>query len=480
MSVFVHSIHADFSRFRWLAACAVHSVLLLTTRSALAQSVWELTPYQVRTVVALAAGPGLNDRLQNDLERELTDRSEAVIGAAWQLTVVPASTHLRGRLLSGVQRVELDDLPDDWKELDKLFLLLVSGDRQGYQLVARELDVRTRSWGSVNTASVHALGRVSQQAFELLVRSFAPLAAVESVDAKTAALRLRAARLRPRDPTLHWSREGDIFRAVARQSNRDGTLRGIQEIPWTVLRVESNTDGFVSCEIISGLRSPLSRRRRGRVEQLALAVRPPQRPTTLLLQGRVAPKRPLAGYEVISLGRDPSRAELLGRTDYRGRIEVSPGDDPYRVLMIKSGGELLARLPMVPGLTPTLVAEVPDDSARLEVEGIVTGLQENLVDLVARREVLLARARARVEEDKLEEARKLIAELRQLRTREQFAQILRQQRPLFSTPDKAVQSKIDKLFSDTEELLARYLDPAEISQLEAEIRRASEGATGGG
>jgi hypothetical protein len=49
---------------------------------------------------------------------------------------------------------------------------------------------------------------------------------------------------------------------------------------------------------------------------------------------------------------------------------------------VRSGQHLLARLPFVPGLTQTLSADLPDDSVRLSVEGSVSLIQADLVDLV--------------------------------------------------------------------------------------------------
>ncbi|NLY03174.1 MAG: hypothetical protein GXY83_44565 [Rhodopirellula sp.] len=152
---------------------------------------------------------------------------------------------------------------------------------------------------------------------------------------------------------------------------------------------------------------------------------------------------------------------------------------PLCVLLVKSGGALLARLPIVPGVEREIVAPVPDDDQRLEAEGFVNGLQEELVDLVTRREVLVARIRGRMAEGKFSEAETLLSELRQMKNREEFGRDLDREHKKIYSEDPAVQRRIDKLFTDTQKLLQQHLDPAELEQLIrdlAEARRAVSSA----
>ena len=166
---------------------------------------------------------------------------------------------------------------------------------------------------------------------------------------------------------------------------------------------------------------------------------------------------------------------MLGRTDAAGAIRVPAASDPLRVLLIKNGGVLLARLPIVPGLVPELTAEIPDDDPRLEAEGFITGMRENLVDLVTRRQILFVRARKHIEAGELDKAAELVDELRGLQTRTEFLRDLDRRQEKLDTDNIRGGKKIDKLFADLRTLLERFLDPAPIEKISRDLVNARSG-----
>jgi len=164
---------------------------------------------------------------------------------------------------------------------------------------------------------------------------------------------------------------------------------------------------------------------------------------------------------------------LLGHTDWRGTIEVGPGESPLRLVYLKNGGQLLARLPIVPGLEATLTAEVPDDAPRLAAEGFVKGLQGQLMDLEAQRRILAERIRLRIKEGKLPEAEQLLEELKQLPTRNDLIrQLDQQQNQQVVSPNAIVQGRIDRLYGDMREALGKYLAPSLLNDLIGEVNQA--------
>ncbi|MEX0586738.1 MAG: hypothetical protein WD176_08845, partial [Pirellulales bacterium] len=207
---------------------------------------------------------------------------------------------------------------------------------------------------------------------------------------------------------------------------------------------------------------------------LALAVRPPESATDLVVHSRLDKNRRLFGYEVYAYTPDSPTTTLLGRTDSSGTLRIEPGEHPLRLLIIKSGGEFLARLPLVPGVEPVALAAVADDDQRLAVEGYITGLQEEVVDLVARRAMFMARIQSRLDEGKPSEAGELLVELRQLATRDDLAIVLSEQRKKYFSGDALIRRKIDKLFDDTREVFMRNLDPKPIEQLTSEVNKAAK------
>jgi len=472
-------------RCRWrFWPVVVVSTLLATcgwTRSAAAGSVWELTPYRVQLIVALPRTAELGPRVEADLKNDLVGRVDAVVGAAWDVTPAEADPRLRHRLSAAIETITIGLLPEESTKSDKVILLGVDGGPAGSQVVAREFDVRTQIFGTTVRLPLWQPAKLRDTAFEAVREAFAPLAQVVRTPEKEVRLRLRAAGLPPRDPDLVLAGTGDVFQPLIRYNDRQGKLRRVAVIPWTYLTIEGETAAGFECRVHSGLRSPLSERRRGRIEQLALAVNPPERPTRLSLQSRTEPEgAPLAGYTVHAKPPDSKTTVLLGYTDSRGSIEVPPADHPLRILLVKNGGQLLARLPIVPGLMPEVTASITNDDQRLEFEGFVIGLQERLIDLVTRREVLLTWGRARLKAKKLSEADELINQLQDLQSRAEFGRILATQRKRVLAADPLVQRKIDALFDDTQELLDKYLDQKPIDELARRLRQARRKADGTG
>ena len=115
---------------------------------------------------------------------------------------------------------------------------------------------------------------------------------------------------------------------------------------------------------------------------------------------------------------------------------------------------------------------IANDDGRLEAEGFITGLQEELVDLVTRREVLLARAKVQIKEGKLDEAKKLVEELERLPTASDFSRKVKAQHEKIRTDDEAVQKKIDALFDDTLTLLEKHLQTDDIEAVWQTLRAA--------
>ncbi|OHB66747.1 MAG: hypothetical protein A2V70_09975 [Planctomycetes bacterium RBG_13_63_9] len=511
-------------RFSGRCFCALFwtaVTILVLVPPAAAQSVWELTPYRIHVVVAVAPVPELTPRLQTELLGSLVTRTDALIGASWNLTAAPAPRKLQPALLRAIGELSMRSLPtgsleqrkaanDGQKsrapeepldsdaeaiaryltaltlrrpptspEYDKLILLAVVPDRGGCRVTARELDVRTRTWSLPVSRQVPQLAKLRDAALDALMAAFAPLARIDDVEGNRVVLRLKAAALPVRDDEqLTLVKPGDVFQPIIRYDERDGQPRGILPVPWTFCTVEEVGPEKLDCRVYSGLRSPLSARRRGRVQQLALAVVAPRKPSTLRLVAQSDPKRALAGYEVFGRDPDSKTATLLGRTDRRGRITVPPGKGPLCILLVRNGNELLARLPIVPGAEEEIVAEIADDDERLEAEGFITGLQEELVDLVTQREVLIARIRARIEAGEFDEAAEVVDQLRRLPSESEFDRILAEQQKRIRSANPAAQAKINALFGDTRKLVGKHLDPAVVEDLWQQLRKA-RGDVGG-
>ncbi len=446
-----------------------------------AQSVWELAPYRVRVTVAVAARAEWPASLESELRGGLTERAESFIGAPWRLEVTCAEPVLRHELLSAQGTLDDASIPPWALKSDKWFVLTVVPADVGFLVTSRELDMHTHTWNAPVAQRARQSSKLCDVAFETLVAAFAPLALVESTK-QSVVLRLKGAALPLRDQELELIGAGDVFRPLTRYNHGDGTFRDartnpatffdVRPVPWTFLLAEPADPAAPArrdCTLVSGIRSPLSGRRRGRVEQLALAVIPPRGTTRLALHSRTDREKPLAGYDVFTQLPGSKKTEHLGYTDRHGSIALEPADQGVCIVLVKSGRELLARLPVVPGLDPTAEALIADDDVRLEAEGRTKRLQSRLIDLVAQREVLLARAHSYRKQGELDKALDLLSELRGL------ARQLDEEKP--TSNDPAIQGKIDAMFAQTESLLKKHLNPRPdpIQQL-ADAIRAAEGS----
>jgi len=469
-----------------LAAVCAGAIVLAIAAPAAAQSMWELTPYRVQLLAAFEADPELPPAMQEDLLARLRVRVDVLIGPTWDFTTATAPPRLQRAAAASLAAVGIDDLPRKSLAFDKVMLAAVATTADGYRVEVRELDVRTRVFSPVAVRPVRQPGRLLDEVSSAMFAAFAPLARVEQVAGKEVTLRLKAAALAPRDPQLTMVHPGDVFQPIIRHNDREGNLHVDDQgkpvlpkpVPWTFCYVTTVSDqatspGQLQCSLHTGLRSPLSGRRRGRFEQLALAVLPPRNSTDLLVRAQSDAEVPLSGYDVYAHPPDSKAAVLVGRTDYRGRVSIPPDDAVLRVLQVRHGGAPLARLPIVPGLQSELTVQIPDDDQRLEVEGFITGLQEELVDLVIRREVLMARARARIESGRLDDAKELIDEIPRLeKAQSKLSRDLASLRRHARAADPSMQAKIETLIADTEALLKKHLAPDAVDTLRKQLEKA--------
>ena len=140
-------------------------------------------------------------------------------------------------------------------------------------------------------------------------------------------------------------------------------------------------------------------------------------------------------------------------------------------MLIRSGQHLLARLPVAAGFTPEATAYLPDDTQRLEAEAFVIALQEQLVDVVTQREVLLGRAESQLDAGSVDAAKELLAKLQQLPDRETLRRRLITRQSQLRSSDPHVQRQIESLFRDTAKLLDGHLDPAPVAALSQAISK---------
>jgi hypothetical protein len=437
---------------------------------------WDYQPYRIHAVLAVDAPSGQSQEIAVELPKYLQRRVHVAIGPLWSLDIELATGSMRHRIFSAVAKTG-DEPPVEFPAVgDKLILLAVRWSPDGFALTAREFDRYVQRWGMPIRMSCRQQQALPEQLFAITWQAVAPLVQLELDPDDEQRVRLMprgAALMRAGSDALSLT-PGDVLLPVFRRTTRGGEVieSGIQAVPWTYVEVAESEDETIVARIHSANRRPFGVRRQGYVEQLAIAIRAQPAETVLRLHSRTAPDKPLVGYQVFSQNPGDEALTRLGSTNRDGTLPIPPGKSRIRTLYLKNGGQLLARLPIVPGAESQIDVPLPDDDPRLAAEARLAALREELIDVVARRNILMARVRQKIRESDFNTAQKLLADADQLPGRSQFNLTLSTAARTQRSDDPQIQRRIDQLIEATQTVMNQYLDLRPINQLHDELRAA--------
>ncbi|MEW4488111.1 hypothetical protein AB1L42_08515 [Thalassoglobus sp. JC818] len=454
---------------------------------------WILRPYQIRVI--LSVGPHANLRFAN--QPTFADRVERLISSEvhkmWEVDVTLAdeSTWITEEQLESLKEFKTQksstenpteesteaETASTEEQFDKTILCTISSMTGRYDIATREWDANSQSLGSFHSSSILDQRDLQAEAARLVLESFRPLAELETIEDEKIEFLIRAGELFARNPDMMQFQPGDYLVPYFRYLDRQRVVQRIQPIPWTYLKVESITRSRMQVSMTSAFGSPIAGSRR-RVEVMAMRIRPHLPATEVLIYPRGDRLNPLVGYRCEVMNRLPSEEDkvedrLKLQTDRRGIVTI-PADHetPVQYLFVYSGEALLARVPLIPGYEPFLEIEVPDDTHRLNVEGEVTLLQSELIDVVATREVLMARTRGAAKKQDWENVSKFLVQLQELPTLENFRNRIEglEVRGVYearAARDRVAESRVKRLCRGIRESAEKHLDPFRI----AEFRR---------
>jgi hypothetical protein len=454
----------------------VTGIAALTPRAKAADKKWTLAPYRVHITIAVDAAGRPQPNLPQVLQKSITERIANHIGPLWAAEMQIAADAASRRQCFEPAEIPWDELPAELKQFDKLLWLGVRAAPQGYELTAREFDVYTRRWAPAHRRTVSQRSYLTGACFDLLAGAFTPLAVIESIADDDAHVQLvfKGSELPQRSDDL-FTKPGDLFQPLLRRSDRTGKFieNGVTPVPWTYLTAASLDDGRWLADVHTGTRRPFGMQRRGRVEQIALALRNPPGPAKVRFHARSDREQGLAGYEVFRMAADGS-SELLGVTDRQGVISVPPADSgAISMILLRSDGLLLAKLPVPSSSGALLEIPVADSVARLRAQSEAQVVREQLVDVVARRSIMMARIKSMLEKGRLDDAKKLMFELDSLPTSSVFGRSIElAAKKIPPSKDPTVQRSVDKMFSTTRELLGKFLDRRQIIDLQSQVNAA--------
>lgn len=435
---------------------------------------------------------------------------------------------------------------------DKLFFLLIDQDGDDLVVSARELDCPMQFMGPAMSARTKHWSYAARVAERTITRAFAPVARVEDAETKTASLQLRAGGLILDEHNPASVVPGDVMQPIVRRDDRNGVPDLLEPLAWTFAAITASDGVKMEANVYTYSGGPgLQGRKNRRTQRVLLRVRPQYMETDIQLVVR-DDGRPLGGSFVYRRDLLSEEFELLGRTDWRGRLTIpvpqapggflpekiryervmakraaeaeaakaaanadnntnadgntapatappestsSPTDDaaaedetagdavdeqviPLRAalttLYIKNGDEVLAKLPMVPGLKTLETAKLKDDARRLRAEAFVSGFQGEILDLIGLRNLLAARIQLQLKNQKIDEAKATLEELRRLRNYSEMSEELQAiQRRMLDEKEGPVplsaKSRIDRMFQTTRDMLQKFMQDNLLTESERAV-----------
>lgn len=396
---------------------------------------WEYQHYRVRVWLCTDGSP-IATSVAHWLPDQLVQRAEVLDGSAWEVFAEHAPARWNYRCMDGVRDVnQLREVAATAEAAfdDKLVLVCLSEAGTGLKADVREFDVLTRQWSALIQRDLDALAHADAVVFEAMRIAFMPLARIDHVtESNHVTLRARAInscwRVRRNEDgeweaetntaSPAWIRPDDKLLPVLRRTDKRNALDSLDPVPFTFITVSSTKPPgmaeidpeFTEEENVAGqesyvqelagsmatfygtihqsLRAVLMGRASKRLQKLALVIRPPSGTTRLYLVSNDKERLPMEGVEVYSrpLYADESApSEFLGKTDWRGVIDIPPATEGLRIVLLKRGARGLRRLPMMPGLYPELTAEVDNDEAALYAQGVAYGMLSEITALVTER-----------------------------------------------------------------------------------------------
>ena len=459
---------------------------------------FEIRPYRVMVTVSFnyncLVAPGIRDNVIAGIQTAV----RRMYGQVWE-TSVEQSPWIASGNRSRLERLNYSDFAERYTELefDKVFAVTIAMQGNGFQICCRECDTRIHELTPVYAETVLDDSLIPATTARLLRDSFRPnvlfLRNVPGEDGRMSmVMQVQAGELVPPDPSAVQVVEGDVLRPFIRQMDRRNPrkLKQLKPITLTYLKVLSVdrevSRGQLTAFYLTHLRPELSPfGGKGRSQQ-HMAIR--QRPTAsqsqvkLVLQSR--PDKPLISHRLALAFQlhykdeeDGDQIQLV--SDRNGEVTIKTRENhPTFWIRVYSGSSLLARVPYSPGLIPYDVIKLPDDSIRLGVEGELQLLADDLIDAIALRGVLLARARKEAAAGKTEQVEDLFERYDQVPSKDDFLERISNIRiPAATATEKrgmsprringacqALESTVKTFFSD-EKRAARAEEIQKVKQL---------------
>ena len=368
---------------------------------------------------------------------------------------------------------------------DKVFIVRIETSASPMSISVRELDCPMRFMGPIVTASAIDQRTLADAVARATLKSFAPIVRLDNVGKKNASGRVRAGGLlmienAEGELVLDESspaaiKPGDLLQPMIRRIDRFGNPSLLEIVDFAYLKAAELDKAKIELDAYAGRVGTLQGRSDRRTMRTAMKIRPFLDETIVRLHAQGEPDVPLIGYDIFSKELDSREMELVGRTDWDGRIWIKKTDQPLMLLYVKNGRSVLAKLPVVPGQSEMEVADIRGDDTRLRAEAYLKGVENQIVDLVAIRTLLAARIRIKLEKGDLESARELFRALKEQPSYTLIADDMDFQSTVIQTESKSQNAAIRRMFGRTRELLKEHISDALINSLQRDLIAVEKG-----
>lgn len=459
---------------------------------------FNIRPYRVMVTVSFDSNCLTAPQIRESIIAKIKSAARRTYGQVWQTTVEQSDWLVSGNR-SRLERLTYKDFEQRYPELefDKAFAVTVAAKGNGFEVCCRECDTRVHEVTPIYSETVLDDRLIPGTTARLLRDAFRPcILFLRNVPGEggrmSMVMQVQAGELLPPDPSAVQVVKGDVLRPFIRQMDRRNprNLKQLKPITLTYLKVldvdREIKRGQLTAFYLTHLRPELSPfGGKGRSQQhMALRQRPTadQSQVKLVLQSR--PDKPLISHRLALAFQlhykdeeDGDQIQLV--SDRNGEVTINTREGhPTFWIRVYSGASLLARVPYSPGLIPYDIIKLPDDSVRLGVEGELQLLSDDLIDAIALRGVLLARARKAAEAGDKEQVETLFERYDKVPSKDQFlerinnilipAQSASKERGVSSrraeAACRALESTVNNFFSD-QKRAARVEEIQKVKQL---------------
>lgn len=363
------------------------------------------------------------------------------------------------------------------EQFDKIYIVRLETRVSPMQVQVSELDTLMRHFGAVTSMPLSSEAQLPELIGAAVRNTFSPVVRIDDAGQKNATGLVRAAGLALDPDSPAHIRVGDVLEPMVRKDDRNGKPMTIGPLDWAYLLAKETEGRKVKMDFHAGRMGGLQGRKNNRTHRMGILSRPRRGETTLRLHAKGNPNLPLIGYEIYDKELEGKSMTFVGRTNWNGIMSVDQIETPLRLLYVKNGGAVLARLPIVPGHHPIAVADLEGDDMRLQAESYIRGVQNVVIDLVAIRELFKARIMMRLKKGELKEAEELLEALRNEPSNERIANDMGKKQTDFlkaigRNPNQ--QRKVDEMFSTTRKLLSQHINPKLVNDLEDAMIQAKE------